>query len=130
MTQPVADVDFFTVVASPEFREDPYEYFDGLRELAPVLRTEFGVYLLSRLVAEDAAVWDVIEARMNELFPYALGVVSETFEAYEDGVTPFGLEQSTFVDYASSQFAKRYERISRARGRSLAEIDALADADA
>jgi ribonucleoside-diphosphate reductase beta chain len=108
----------------------------GLREgLVHVKRDEarhiaYGVYLLSRLVAEDATVWEVIEARMNELFPYALGVVSETFEAYEDGVTPFGLEQSTFVDYASSQFAKRYDRISRARGRSLAEIDALADADA
>lgn len=89
----------------------------------------YGVYLLSRLVAADPAIWDVIEARMNELFPYALGVVNETFDQYENGVTPFGLEQSTFVDFATAQFAKRYERISRARGRTLAELDALAEED-
>src|SRR3954466_12794340 len=34
----------------------------------------YGVYLLCRLVAEDPAIWDVIEARMSELFPHALGV--------------------------------------------------------
>jgi len=90
----------------------------------------YGVYLLSRLVAADASVWDVIEARMNELFPYALGVVNETFERYENGITPFGLEQSTFVEYSTGQFGKRYERISKSRGKTLEEIDALADADA
>jgi ribonucleoside-diphosphate reductase beta chain len=67
---------------------------------------------------------------MNELFPYALGVVDETFEPYENGVNPFGLEHSAFVGFASGQFAKRYDRIARARGKSLAEIDALAEADA
>jgi ribonucleoside-diphosphate reductase beta chain len=86
----------------------------------------YGVYLLSRLVAEDAAVWDVIEARMQELFPYALGVVTETFDRYEDGITPFGLELSTFTEYATAQFERRYERIARARGKSLAQIDAEA----
>jgi cytochrome P450 len=58
MTQPVADVDFFTVVGSPEFREDPYGYFDELRRLAPVLRTEFGVYLLSRHADASTVVRD------------------------------------------------------------------------
>ena len=87
----------------------------------------YGVYLLSRLVAEDPKIWDVIEARMQELFPYALGVVTETFEMYEGGVTPFGLEMSTFAEYATSQFAKRYDRISRARGKTLGEIDTIAE---
>jgi ribonucleoside-diphosphate reductase beta chain len=90
----------------------------------------YGVYLLSRLVAEDASIWDVIEARMQELFPYALGVVTETFEQYEDGVTPFGLEQSTFTVFATSQFGKRYDRIARSRGKTLAEIDKIAEDDA
>ena len=90
----------------------------------------YGVYLLSRLVAEDAAIWDVIEARMEELFPFALGVVSETFSMYEGGVTPFGLEESMFTDYASSQFAKRYTRIERSRGKTLAEVDAVAEEEA
>jgi ribonucleoside-diphosphate reductase beta chain len=83
----------------------------------------YGVYLLSRLVAEDAAVWDVIEARMQELFPHALGVVTETFDRYEDGITPFGLEMSTFTEFATAQFGKRYDRIARARGKTFEEID-------
>jgi len=90
----------------------------------------YGVYLLSRLVAEEPDVWDVIEARMQELFPHALGVVTETFEQYEGGVTPFGLEVSTFAEFATSQFGKRYDRISRARGKTLGEIDAIAEEDA
>ena len=84
----------------------------------------YGVYLLSRLVAADPAIWDVIEQRMNELFPYTIAMIDETFADYEDGVTPFGLEQGEFVDFATSQFGKRYERISKARGKTLAELDA------
>ena len=90
----------------------------------------YGVYLLSGLVAEDAAIWAVIESRMAELFPLALSVVDETFSMYENGVTPFGLEQSMFTDYASSQFARRYSRIERSRGRTLAEVDAIAEEEA
>jgi ribonucleoside-diphosphate reductase beta chain len=86
----------------------------------------YGVYLLSRLVAADAEAWDAIEERMNELFPLALGVVNESFEEYGE-VSPFGIERSDMVDYATSQFAKRYERIARCRGRTLAEVDALAE---
>ena len=89
----------------------------------------YGVFLLSRLVAADATVWDVIEQRMNELFPYALGIVSETFERYENGVTPFGLEMETFTEFATSQFGKRYDRIARSRGKTLAEIDRIAEDD-
>jgi ribonucleoside-diphosphate reductase beta chain len=105
------------------------------RALVEIKRDEsrhiaYGVYLLSRLVAEEPDVWDVIEARMQELFPYALGVVTETFEQYEGGVTPFGLELSTFADFATAQFGKRYDRISRAREKSLAEIDAIAEDEA
>jgi ribonucleoside-diphosphate reductase beta chain len=89
----------------------------------------YGVYLLSRLVAAEPVVWDVIEERMNELFPLALGVVGETFERYEEE-SPFGLEQSMFLEFASAQFGKRYDRISRSRGRTLADVDALAEEEA
>jgi ribonucleoside-diphosphate reductase beta chain len=105
------------------------------RALVEIKRDEsrhiaYGVYLLSRLVAEDAAVWEVIEARMQELLPYALGVVTETFARYEGGVTPFGLEESAFTGYAQSQFRKRHDRIARSRGRTLAEIEAVAEEEA
>jgi hypothetical protein len=71
----------------------------------------------------------VIEERMQELFPYALGVVTETFDQYEDGVTPFGLEASTFADYATAQFGKRYDRIARSRGKTLAQIEKEAESE-
>ncbi|HET8528825.1 MAG TPA: R2-like ligand-binding oxidase [Gaiellaceae bacterium] len=87
----------------------------------------YGVYLLGRLVAEEPSTWDAIEARMQELFPYALGVVTETFARYEDGVTPFGLDEETFTTYAQGQFAKRYDRIARSRGRTLAEVEAIVE---
>jgi ribonucleoside-diphosphate reductase beta chain len=90
----------------------------------------YGVYLLSRLVAADSSIWDVIEERMNELFPFALGVVTETFAQYEGGETPFGLKEETFADFAASQFGKRYDRIARARGKTLAEIDTIAEEEA
>src|SRR5579884_1369393 len=104
------------------------------RALVEIKRDEsrhiaYGVYLLSRLVAEDAAIWEVIDARMQELFPYALGVVTETFDQYENGVTPFGLDVETFTEFATSQFGKRYDRISRSRGKTLGEVDALAESD-
>jgi ribonucleoside-diphosphate reductase beta chain len=87
----------------------------------------YGVYLLSRLVAAEPAIWETIEARMQELFPLALGVVDETFSVYENAQTPFGIEQSQMLEFATSQFGKRYERIARSRGRTLDEVDALAE---
>ena len=80
----------------------------------------YGVYLISRLVVEERQLWDVAEATMNELLGAALGVVGDTFGSYE--VMPFGLVESDFVDYALGQFNKRIERIERARGATLEEI--------
>ena len=54
------------------------------------------------------------------------GVVNETFSRYED-TSPFGLEQSMFAEFATAQFGKRYDRIARSRGLTLAEVDALAE---
>ena len=104
----------------------------GLREgLGHVKRDEarhiaYGVFLLSRLVAADAALWDVVAARMEALLPLALAFVQETYEPWGD-VSPFGVERDTVLAWATTQFQKRYERIERARGKSLAEIDALAE---
>jgi ribonucleoside-diphosphate reductase beta chain len=83
----------------------------------------YGVYLLSRLVAQDPAIWDVIETRMNELFPLTTALVNEGFEDDVDE-TPFGVKQEEILEYATGQFGKRYDRIARARGRTLEELDA------
>jgi len=87
----------------------------------------YGVYLLSRLVAEDPSVWSVIEERMHELRPLTDAIIRSGYEAYPDGVSPFGLRGDEFSEYAASQFRKRYERISKARQSTLAEIEATSE---
>jgi ribonucleoside-diphosphate reductase beta chain len=87
----------------------------------------YGVYLLSRLVAEDPSVWAAIEARMEELRPLTDSIIRSGYEAYPDGINPFGLRVDEFSDYAASQFRKRYERIARARQSTLAEIEAASE---
>ncbi len=83
----------------------------------------YGVYLLSRLVAEDPEVWDVIDERMNELRPLTEAIIRSGYEAYPEGINPFGLRMDAFSEFAASQFRKRYDRISKARTRTLSEIE-------
>ena len=134
----------YNMVVEGVLAETGYQvYFDALveRDLLPGLRTglgyvkrdearhiAYGIYLLSRLVAADAALWEVVAARMEELLPLALGFVQETYEPWGD-VSPFGVERDTVLAWATTQFQKRFERIERARGKTLAEIDALAEED-
>ena len=87
----------------------------------------YGVYLLSRLVAEDATAWDVIEEQMNELRPLTDAIIRSGYDAYPGGVNPFGLRVDEFSEYAARQFRKRFERISKARKSTLAEIEATSD---
>jgi ribonucleoside-diphosphate reductase beta chain len=87
----------------------------------------YGVYLLSRLVAEDPSVWDVIEERMAELRPLIDAIILAGYESYPDGVNPFGLRGEEFSEFAARQFRKRYERIAKARQSTLAEIEAASE---
>jgi ribonucleoside-diphosphate reductase beta chain len=80
----------------------------------------YGIFLISRLIAVDHQLWSVAEATMNALLPHALGVVGETFAAYEE--MPFGLDESLFTEFAINQFQKRLARIERARTSNLDEI--------
>jgi ribonucleoside-diphosphate reductase beta chain len=81
----------------------------------------YGVFLLSRLIAADASIWQAIEDQMNELLTPALGVVGDAFSCYDP--VPFGLVYDDFVDFATQQFASRIERLERARGATLQEIE-------
>jgi ribonucleoside-diphosphate reductase beta chain len=81
----------------------------------------YGVFLLSRLVAEHGdVVWTVIEERLNELLPLAMGIVAEVFEPYAE--PPFGLRMEEFADFAIGQFGKRVARLEKARAQTLAEV--------
>src|SRR5437667_574088 len=59
MAQPAEQtLDFLSVALTPEFREDPYQFFELLREHEPVHQTPFGVYLVSRHADAAAIVRD------------------------------------------------------------------------
>ena len=99
----------------------------GLRKGISLLKQDesrhiaYGVYLLSRLVAEHPDLWETLETHMNSLLPYAIGVIGDTFTAYE--VVPFGLVEEDFINFAMSQFSKRFERLEKARGASLDDVN-------
>jgi ribonucleoside-diphosphate reductase beta chain len=88
----------------------------GLREGLRLIKQDesrhiaYGVHLLTRLVAADPALWEIVEERMSALLPLALGVVDESFERYGD-VSPFGLEREQISAFAAGQFQARLERI-------------------
>jgi ribonucleoside-diphosphate reductase beta chain len=102
----------------------------GLRKGIGLLKQDesrhvaYGIYLLSRLVAEHPEEWETLEAQMNSLLPFAIGVIGDAFACYE--VVPFGLVEDDFVDYAMSQFTKRFERLEKAKGSTLDEINRVA----
>ena len=83
----------------------------------------YGIFLLSRLMAEDESLWGVVESTMNELLAPALSLVSDVFSLYDE--TPFGLKESDFTDFAMGQFTKRLERVRLSRGKSLEEVYAV-----
>jgi len=102
----------------------------GLRKGIGLLKQDesrhiaYGVYLLSRLVAEHPDEWDTLDSQMNNLLPSAIGVIGDAFAAYD--VVPFGLVEDDFVNYAMSQFTKRFERLEKAKGATLDEINRVA----
>ncbi|GAB4500347.1 MAG: R2-like ligand-binding oxidase [Anaerolineales bacterium] len=102
----------------------------GLRKGISLLKQDesrhiaYGVYLLSRLMAEHPDEWDNLQMQMNMLLPSAIGVIGDAFARYE--VVPFGLKEEDFVNYAMGQFSKRYDRLEKARGVSLDEINRVA----
>jgi len=102
----------------------------GLRKGISLLKQDesrhiaYGVYLLSRLIAEHPDEWDNMQLHMNMLLPSAIGVIGDAFARYN--VVPFGLVEDDFVNYAMSQFTKRFERLEKARGASLDEINRVA----
>lgn len=100
----------------------------GMQQVVGYLRADesrhmaYGVYLLSRLVAEHGQpIWQAIEQRMSHLLPYALGVVQDLFTSYEK--LPFGLEMETFLEFAMGQFQKRIQRVEKAQRQTLEEVN-------
>ncbi len=94
----------------------------------------YGVFLISRLVAQDRTLWEVVEERMNELLPLALGVVQESYVLPEGAAPlaegeaqPFNLNSEEDMNYAMMQYTKRMERIRKARTQTLEQLYQLTE---
>lgn len=107
---------------------DEKQMMPGLREFVGKLKQDesrhiaYGIYLISRLVAENGEeVWDAFNDTMNKLMMPAMQVVSEGYEKFE--VVPFGMDQEELMAYAMGQFQKRLARIQKARTQSIEELN-------
>jgi ribonucleoside-diphosphate reductase beta chain len=81
----------------------------------------WGTFTCRRHVAADDALWDVVQERMGELMPMALGLINWVNDQFE--VQPFGLDNQEFLEYAADRAQRRLSAIESARGRDVAEID-------
>ncbi len=103
----------------------------GLRQGVGLLKRDesrhiaYGVFLISRLVAQQPDLWEIVEQEMNRLLMFALGVVNELFEETRDlppEEIPFGFQAEEYLEFATTQFTKRLARIERARRQTLEQI--------
>lgn len=97
----------------------------GMQKLVGLIATDesrhigYGVYLLSRLMAENADLYPVVKARMNYLLPFAMGVYSDN----QVPNRPFGLDQEEGRKFAARKFNARMAVIDRECQKSLEEIE-------
>jgi ribonucleoside-diphosphate reductase beta chain len=103
----------------------------GLQQLIGLVKRDesrhiaYAVYFISRLIAEHGdPAWNAFEERMGELLPVAL----QLYNNPAAGESPFGIQRDEVDTYATTQFRKRYDRIAKARGKTLAEIEQIANA--
>lgn len=107
---------------------DEKQMMPGLREFVGKLKQDesrhiaYGIYLISRLVAENGEeVWQAFNDTMNKLMMPAMQVVKEGYERFE--VVPFGMDQEELMNYAMGQFQKRLARITKAKDQSIEELN-------
>ncbi len=80
----------------------------------------YGIFLLSRLMAEEPSLWRIIEEVMGEMLVTAQSMITIAMTSYERN--PFGYDVEQFNNYAALQCQKRLARIEKAKGQTLDEI--------
>jgi len=80
----------------------------------------YGVFLISRLLAEEPELWSVVEEVMAEMLDAAQTMTMQALEKY--AAHPFGFDPTDVTNFSASQCQKRLNRINKARGRSLEEL--------
>ena len=80
----------------------------------------YGVFLLSRLIAEDESLFEIVEEVMDEMLEYLGRTNAETEERI--GEIPFDFDYEQVMAFGTVQYERRMARISKARGKTLEEI--------
>ncbi len=106
----------------------------GMREGIAKLRQDesrhiaYGVYLISRILAENPELWSEAEERMEQLAEPAFGFIRETIEEQLEqfGELPSGADPEMILQFARGQYDKRFARLRKAREQTLDEIETIA----
>ncbi len=104
----------------------------GLREGVSKIKQDearhiaYGVYLIARLIAADPKLMDVFNDQMTTLLPIGMTLIDEAFQEFADDI-PFNLKPDDYINYSQSQFQKRFDRVQRAVGKSIEELDSSED---
>jgi len=107
---------------------DNLHVMPGMRKIVQYVKRDearhiaFGIYLLSRLGAENGdVVWKAIDSQLDLLMPLALSLVNETFDAMGSS-PPFEMSLDEFATFAMNQFQKRTAALERTKEMSLYDI--------
>jgi len=107
---------------------DSHGILPGLREgIGKIKQDEsrhiaYGIYLIARLIADDEKLLDVFDAQMAELLPVGMTLIAEAFEEFADNI-PFNLKPDDYLGYSQLQYEKRYNRVRKAIGASLDDLE-------
>ncbi len=107
------------------------KYFPGYYEGVKKLRQDesrhiaYGVFLISRLIAEHPDLWPEAEARMEELRVIAFKYLNENLAATQElvGGMPNDADPQKIMRFAEGQYEKRLRRIRKAREQTVAEVE-------
>jgi ribonucleoside-diphosphate reductase beta chain len=104
-----------------------YGILPGMQQLVRYISDDerrhmaWGTFTCRRHVAADDSLWEVVQQRMGELLPHAVGMIQWVDEQFD---TPrFGFDNDEFVQYAADRAQRRLGAIESARGANVAEID-------
>ncbi len=88
----------------------------------------FGTFLIQRLIHEKPELFDRVQERLHELLPIAVALTARdesTMAVNEAGkhVTSLGIEEGKSMEYALKQLTARIEVLSRAKDKTMDEIN-------
>ncbi|UJW34852.1 R2-like ligand-binding oxidase [Saccharothrix sp. AJ9571] len=82
----------------------------------------WGTFTCRRHVAADDSLWEVVQQRMGELLPLALGMIEWVNDQFEEP-RPFDNDPQEFISYAADRAQRRLGAIESARGTPVEQID-------